>query len=132
MNFEIIKPEYLELSFNYVTNVPYFVQSMGIITAISMVLTVLLFDHNFRIVLRAFFAKLVFIITILLVTYQRIQYAVETGVTDLKTNPAAPLAGMVTLTIVTFFWFVGMVFGLFVIARTGKNQKNLTKTLEKS
>lgn len=132
MNFEILNPEYLKLSYAYVTQVPYFVQSMGMITAISMVLTVLLFDHNYKIAIRAFIAKLIFIFFLLLVTYQRIQYAVETGITDLKTNSAAPLAGMTTLILFTFFWFLGLLLGGFIIRFTGKYQKKLTKDLKKS
>lgn len=119
----IFQINYLQQSFNYVTSVPYFWQSMGMIVSISMILSVLLFDHNLKLVIRSAFTKLIFIFTLLLVTYQRLENSIKIGVTDLEKNAATPLASLITIIIISFFWFVGIVLAILIISYQKRRYK---------
>lgn len=111
----MITLDQLIASFNYISSVPYFLQSMGMITALAMIITVLLFDHNFKFVIKSFIAKVIFVLILLAVFYFRIQYSISVGTTDLNINAAQPLAGMITLGIVSLFWSLGVVLGTLII-----------------
>src|SRR3989304_6550775 len=115
MENNLLNPDYIQQSLVYVTTVPYFWQSMGMIGAVAMIVTVLLFDYNFKFIFRTFLAKFIFVLLLLYVTYARLVYSIEIGVTNLQINSAAPLAGMVTLSLVSFFWFMGIFLGMLII-----------------
>jgi hypothetical protein len=115
----------------YVIATPLFWASMGFTVAISMIITVTLFDHNFTMITRAAFAKLVFIFMLFLVTFSRIDYEIMNFKLNLSNfaQNAQLFAGLATLILLSFFWFLGMFLGVVLMKFQKKQKDNIDTSI---
>lgn len=112
-------------SIDYIVSIPYFWSSMGMVTACSMIITVMMFDQGFKTIKANAISKFFFILTLLVVTIQRI-------LQDYNTIPHhnfiyIPYSSLVTIILVSLFWFIGISLGMGFICihkhKCGKNKK---------
>ena len=118
----------LDKTLPYIVKAPYFWASMGLITAVSMLLTALIFDHDIQEIKKATFAKFMFIIMLFYVTFSRV--SAITSFHDAKNIPMI-YAGIVTILVVTLFWFIGTFFGVLTLILTKKHNKREVKRQDK-
>lgn len=109
-------------AFDYISAAPFFWQSMGMITAISMIIAVTLYDHRYGLILRSAIATGCFAFILFLVTFFRIDTNLSTiqSLSNADNNHtftfALAFASLITILTVATFWFLGIILGISVVS----------------
>jgi hypothetical protein len=116
-----VEPDIIE----YIVMAPFFWQSMGFTTAIAMFVGAVIYNGDLNQARKGIISVTSYAIMILWVIFSRIFNIYDFS--DPTFKPAMAFASIITIAFVSFFWLVGIIFGVFIY----KNRKVLNDTVSR-
>lgn len=116
-----ITPEILIETFTYVSHAPYFWLTMGMVTAVSMFVGAIVFDGDLSTATKGIIGVLSYIFFLIQAQFTRVTDAIP------RIKPPSPSytwhAATITIIIITFFWIIGVLFGVYTSYRVRMRYK---------
>lgn len=110
-------------NFMYVMGAPYFWQAMAATTVCAMFIGTTLHNGDFDSIRKASITLLTYIFMLLLTTVARIlPYYEEAAKTKTILELAQAYANPVTILLISFFWFLGLWWGVYLVNLTRHNR----------
>jgi hypothetical protein len=113
-------PEVL-IILQYVMGAAFFWPSMGVTTAIAMLIGATLYDGELAQVNKAIVSITSYAIMLLITIIARINETTATGVA--QEHLPMVYAGVTTVFLITFFWVLGLFFGVLLLKYKNRNKK---------
>lgn len=104
-------------AFLYVTSDPFFWPSMTFTTLIGIFIGSVIYDGDVEQIRKAIIMLSSYVIMIILVTLTRVIDDITPSITQGK-----PFAGLITISIVTFFYLIGMLLGVVITKMAHKER----------
>ena len=107
----MLTPEIIFETIAYVSHAPYFWMTMGMVTAVSMFVGAIVFDGDLPTATKGIIGVLSYIFFLIQAQFTRVMDAIP------RVRPTSPSytwhAATVTIIILTFFWILGVLLGVY-------------------
>lgn len=111
---------YLLASLNYVTTDQFFWLAMGMTTVLGLFIGAVVYDGVIKDVKKVVIVLLSYVSILSFTNYARIlPIIIKDGIHEQN----QPLAGIVTILLVTFFYLLGMILGVFITNKAHKGNE---------
>lgn len=94
----------------YVTGIPFFWMTMGMITASAMFCGAIILNGDLSMAWRSLLTKIIFVTLLFQVNFYRVTYEIQR--LNISFNKYS-YAEIVTMVIVSIFWIIGMLLGVY-------------------